>query len=214
MAWPDPDAASGKVDWRSYLENVLPAVDLFLPSVDELLFMLDPGMSAAVQKKADGGNPAAHLGVDAIRAMAERMIGFGAAMVGLKLGDRGFYLRTTADASRLAAMGHAAPADSAAWLDKELIAGCRAVTVAGTTGAGDCTIAGFLGALLKGLSAEEAVLRAVCVGGASVEARDANSGVPAWEAMEGRLAAGWPAVPSAVIPAGWRETASGVFART
>ncbi len=211
MAWPDPEGPSGRVDWPGFLKNVLPAVDLFLPSVDELFFMLDPGGLAALQKKAGGGNPAAHMGVSAIRAMAERMLEWGAAIVGLKLGDQGFYLRTTADASRLAALGHAAPSDVGGWRDQELLVGCREVRVVGTTGAGDCTIAGFLGAFLKGMTAEEAVLRAVCVGGASVEARDAHSGVPGWGELESRLAAGWPAAPSAVIPAGWRETAAGVY---
>lgn len=209
MARPDPDGLSGKVDWLQLMKNVLPLVDVFLPSVDEILFMIDRPRFDRLQEKAGEGNPTAHMDVETIRETADLLIGMGAAIVGLKLGDQGFYLKTTADPARLANMGHAAPKNAEAWLDKELITGCRCVDVAGTTGAGDCTIAGFLGALLKGLSADEAVVRAVAVGGASVETRDATSGVPDWSIIEKRLADGWAESASAVIPAGWNRTAAG-----
>lgn len=209
MSRPDPDGLSGKVDWPQLMKNVLPVVDVFLPSFDEILFMIDRPRFDRLQEKAGEGNPTAHVDVDSIRDAADLLLGMGAAMVGFKLGDQGFYLKTTADSGRLAAMGHAAPENREAWLGKEFITGCRRVEVAGTTGAGDCTIAGFLGALLKGLSADEAVARAVAVGGASVETRDATSGVPDWEVIEKRLAAGWPGVASAVVPRDWPETPAG-----
>ncbi|MDR1744689.1 MAG: carbohydrate kinase family protein [Planctomycetota bacterium] len=209
MARPDPNGPSGKVDWIRFMENVLPATDAFLPSMDEILFMLDRKRFDALQEKAGDANPTALLDIDTIRKTAERLIGMGAAIVGLKLGDQGFYLRTTSDPGRLARMDCLPPANRDAWLDQEIATGCRKAKVAGTTGAGDCTIAGFLGALLKGMSADEAVSRAVAVGGASVESRDATSGVPAWSAIEERLAAGWPGVPSAVIPDTWTETPEG-----
>ena len=42
MSLPDPNSPQGKVDWAALLAAVLPLVDLFLPSEDELAFML-PG---------------------------------------------------------------------------------------------------------------------------------------------------------------------------
>lgn len=39
MSRPDPNSPAGKIDWLSYLEKVLPAVDIFLPSIDELIDM-------------------------------------------------------------------------------------------------------------------------------------------------------------------------------
>lgn len=209
MARPDPNGPSGQVDWVRFMQNVLPAVDLFLPSVDEILFMTERPLFDALQEKAGQANPTALLGIDAIKRTAERLLGMGAAVVGLKLGDQGFYLRTTADPDRLADMGSLSPANRDAWLDQEIATGCRRAAVAGTTGAGDCTIAGFLGAMLKGMTADEAVARAVAVGGASVESRDATSGVPAWSVIEERLAAGWPGSPCAVIPDNWIATPEG-----
>ncbi len=37
---PDPNSAAGRVDWVAFLARVLPAVDVFSPSVDELRAML------------------------------------------------------------------------------------------------------------------------------------------------------------------------------
>ena len=48
--------------------------------------------------------------------------------------------------------------------------------VAGTTGAGDSTIAGFLASVFKGLEPSEALTMAVAVGGCCVEAPDADLG--------------------------------------
>ena len=213
MARPDPDSPAGKVDWVKFLENVLPVVDVFLPSVDEIIYMTDRPLFDALQKQAGDGNPAAYLDIETVRSVAEKMLSLGAGMVGFKLGDQGFYLRTSGDAARLKAMGKAAPDKLDEWLNQEIVTGCRCVEVAGTTGAGDCTIAGFLGSLLKGLSADDAVAMAVGVGGASVEARDSNSGVPEWDVVVRRLAAGWPGRQSAVAPADWKSTPAGNRAR-
>ncbi|MCD8138649.1 MAG: carbohydrate kinase family protein [Planctomycetaceae bacterium] len=210
MARPDPDGPSGKIDWVRYCETVLPDVDVFLPSADEILFMIDRPAFDALQAEAGDANPAALMDIATIRAVADRLLAMGTAIVGLKLGDQGFYLKTTADPRRLAAMGRLAP-DAASWLDTERIAPCRLVEVAGTIGAGDCTIAGFLGSLLKGLGPDEAVAMATAVGGASVEARDAYSGVTPWPRIVSRLESGWPQRDSRAVPASWRKTPAGNF---
>ncbi|MCD8349168.1 MAG: PfkB family carbohydrate kinase [Planctomycetaceae bacterium] len=210
MARPDPDGPSGKIDWVRYCETVLPDVDVFLPSADEILFMIDRPTFDALQAEAGDANPAALMDIATIRAIADRLLAMGTAMVGLKLGDQGFYLKTTADPDRLAAMGRLAP-NASAWLNKELISPCRLVEVAGTIGAGDCTIAGFLGSLLKGLGADESVSMATAVGGASVEARDASSGVTPWSTIATRLATGWAQRASRAVPASWRKTSAGNF---
>lgn len=211
MSRPDPDGESGAVDWTRYLENVLPHVDVFLPSIDEIVFMTDRPLFDRLVREAGDGNPAARLHIDQIRALADRLLALGPAVIGFKLGDAGFYLKASSDLSRLAGMGRAAPPRPEEWVGREFIAGCKKVDVAGTTGAGDCTIAGFLGAFLKGFDPDRAVTMAVSTGGASVEARDSNSGVPAWEALEKRLAAGWPNRTCPLVPSGWEETSSGNF---
>jgi len=100
-----------------------------------------------------------------------------------------------------------------AWLSLEELAPCfRASRVAGTTGSGDCTIAGLLAALLR---REDPVTVATCataVGACSVEAPDATSGVPPWADVAERLAAGWPRLPiTPGLAAAWRRHAQGTL---
>jgi sugar/nucleoside kinase (ribokinase family) len=181
MAKPDPASEAGSVRWETWLERVLPEVDVFLPSLDEILYMVDRRASC------DGAAPT----VERLRHVADRLIAWGAAVVVLKLGDQGLYLKTSGDPTRLCAMGKAGPRDLCAWRGREILAPCFEVRVVGTTGAGDSTIAGFLAGLLEGLSPEDAVTSAVAVGACSVEVSDAVSGIPSWRRVQKRIRAGW-----------------------
>lgn len=40
MAAVDPDSEAGQADWRTILKRVLPYVDFFVPSIEEILYML------------------------------------------------------------------------------------------------------------------------------------------------------------------------------
>lgn len=201
LARPDPHSPAGRADWNAILARALPQVDLFLPSLDETMAMLMPAEYERLCRTHGAADPLAHADGGLLAALAERLLAMGAGVVVLKLGERGLYMRTTADAGRIAAMGAAA-----AWTGRELMAACYRVEAAGTTGAGDCTIAGFLAGWLQGLPPEEALDLAVAVGACNVERPDATSGVPSLAAVRGRIAAGWgkrePALPAA--GAGWQ----------
>jgi sugar/nucleoside kinase (ribokinase family) len=132
----------------------------------------------------------------------------GAAVVALKLGDLGLYLRTTDDVSRMAATGAAFSPLPAGWIGRELLTPCFVANLAGTTGSGDCTVEGLLTSLLYGRTADEAILDATAVGAASVESPDATSGVPTWEAVQARRATGWPKHPLRIDASGWRPDAT------
>ena len=202
MARPDPASDAGKADWRAILGKALLHVDVFLPSFDETLYMLNRKRFDEMERGGDDLNAQADAAL--LRALADELIGMGAAMVGLKLGSQGMYLRTTSDPGRIGDMGACTPKQRDAWVGRELLAQCFAVTVVGTTGSGDATIAGFLGAFINGLSPEEAMTAAVAVGACNVEAPDALSGIPAWSAVEQRLAAGWERRDTTVGLPGWR----------
>jgi len=163
MSMPDPRSEAGQVDWAKVLKSVLPYVDLFLPSRDEIELMLGSKMS--------------------LSALADQLRAWGAGTVGLKLGDQGLYVRTA---------------------QRELLAPCYAVKVAGTTGAGDCTIAGFLAGWLRGLPLERTLSTAVAVGACCCEAPDATSGIRPWTATQSRIARGWKRRPVTLPLPGWR----------
>jgi sugar/nucleoside kinase (ribokinase family) len=113
------------------------------------------------------------------------------------------YVRTAGRAA-IEALGAARPSDTSAWADRELWASCFKVDVAGTTGAGDATIAGFLAGLLRDLSPEQALTAAVAVGACNVETADAVSGVRPWEEMWQRVQSGWERHSLHIDAPGWR----------
>lgn len=191
MALPDPASEAGRADWTTILRRALPQVDLFVPSLEELVFMLDPAAAAAVRSAAAAGIPLGGLQPRDVTSLAQRAIDLGAAVVLIKLGTEGACLTVTRDARRLRDTGAARPADPAAWLGAHLGAACYDARVAGTTGAGDCTIAGFLAAFGRGCRPDECLRYAVAAGSASVEQPDATSGIPSWPALTGRMNSGW-----------------------
>jgi len=207
MARPDPNSEEGQVDWAALLANTLPHVDLFVPSVDEILFMLDrPRFDTLSQD----GELEAHVDGALLAQLADRLLELGAAVVLLKLGSQGAYVRTTSSAKRLAALGGISLPDS--WLDRELLAPVFKTTVVGTTGAGDCTIAGFLAGAIKGMAIEAALITAVAVGACNVESPDAVSGIPGWDTVQQRVQSGWASRPVTLSLPGWRwDAAAGLW---
>ena len=199
IGMPDFNSPAGRSDWPRWLESVLPYVDVFFPSLDELLMVFD---RQRLESLASTENFGERVDVDLLNSFAERLLSMGAGAVAVKLGDQGLYLRT---GPRLAA--RLPVADS--WNARELLVPCYQVEVVGTTGAGDTTIAGFLAALLREKSPDETINRAVAVGACSVEATDALTGIPAWDAVEARLAAGWKrrSIDFALDRWSWNESA-------
>ncbi|MHB0858231.1 MAG: carbohydrate kinase family protein [Anaerolineae bacterium] len=200
MAMPDPTRPSGRADWRRILSLALPHVDVFVPSFEELLYMLrrerydELGRVAGQAGMLDAVEP------DEIASLAEETLSLGARVLTIKLGHRGMYVRS---ASALGEMGRGAPADLANWSGRELWTPCFQVQVVGTVGAGDSTIAGFLAGLLRGQTIEDAATSAVAVGACNVEAADAYSGVRGWDETQSRVRAGWARRDAGIRAQGW-----------
>jgi sugar/nucleoside kinase (ribokinase family) len=203
MAFPDPSSPAGRTDWVSIVRAVLPYVDIFLPSIEEILFMLHRETYTELRQAASGASPLSLVTPELLSDLGQELLDLGAKIVGLKLGDRGLYLRTASRAA-LEAMGRAYPSDPAAWADREMWAPCFQVNVVGTTGAGDATIAGFLSALLRGMSPEATLTAAVAVGACNVEAADALGGIRLWEETLRRIESGWPRHALVLKAPGWR----------
>jgi sugar/nucleoside kinase (ribokinase family) len=209
MAKPDPESEGGKVDWPGFLSKVLPHVDIFLPSFDETLFMLNRPLFDKMENQAGPGGVFSQVTGELLAELSEQLLEMGAAVAGLKLGDQGLYLRTTEQVERLAPLTGL----PAAWAGRELLAPCFEVREVGTTGAGDCAIAGFLAGVLFGQALEEALISAVAVGACNVEAADATSGVPSWHAVQQRVSTGWKRRPVSLrLEEDWAWTeASGLW---
>ena len=175
---PDPESDAGRVDWPAVLRQTLPFVDVFAPSIDELLFMFDRPAHARLQA---GERLAAVVDRRRLAGLGQALTEMGAAVAAIKLGDQGLYLRTSSDARRIEQFCARLDLAAEAWGDREMLSPCYAPhTVRGTTGSGDATIAGLLAALLRGAGPEVVASTATAVGACSVEALDPVSGVPSW----------------------------------
>jgi sugar/nucleoside kinase (ribokinase family) len=202
MSLPDPASPSGRVDWDEFLARVLPHVDLFVPSVEELLFMTDRPLFDRFVARGGGDEITRAIGFSQLGELAQKAIGRGVSAVMIKLGDRGAYLRTASKGI----------AGTNGWENRELYTPVFSIPmVAGTTGAGDATIAGFLASIFKGLAPGQALTMAVAVGGCCVEAPDATSGIRSWTETATRVRKGWQRAAAGKPKPGWARGEDGIW---
>ena len=207
MSLPDPASAGGRQDWRAILEGVLPWVDLFLPSAEETLFMLDRRRFDDYRRKAHGDMPALFTGDD-LHGFGEQLTAMGAAIVAIKCGRRGIFVRT-GDREVPDDQRRSRPADRQSWRSRELwIPSFQVDGSFGTTGCGDAANAGFLAAFLKGLGIEEAVRFAAAAGASSLSGHDSSSSLVSWEKLAAAVQEGWKTNTLEVTGDGWRSDGS------
>ncbi len=193
VTMPDPQGPEGSVDWKNWFSKVLPFVDIYLPSIEETLFMLDRPLFEEVSRRVQRAvlssgaalNPAILLKFEEINELAERLLDFGVEAAGVKLGDQGIYLRTAREPRRITS--EMSPNIASQWEDRKILAPCFEVPVVGTTGSGDCTIAGFLTGLLHAWPPKQTLRFAAAVGACNVQKADATSGIPAMDEVLNRM---------------------------
>jgi sugar/nucleoside kinase (ribokinase family) len=205
LAMPDPAGTSGQVDWELILARTLPHVDLFVPSIEELLFMLRRARFDLLTAEVGTARVLEALTEEDVASLSREALGMGAKVVLLKMGTRGLYLRTGA---ALSGMGRAAPKDLAAWADRQLwVPSFRPGRVVSTVGTGDAAIAGFLAALLRGAAPERALKVAAATGACCVEEPGALGGVRPWVETLARIESDWDRLPLDLAHTGWQWNA-------
>lgn len=164
MAAISPGSEASKVNWRALLAKLLPYVDYFVPSYEEIAFML--GYTEYDIEKLDMDKD--------VRPLAGELRAMGAGVVLIKCGTSGLYY-ISGDGEGIQ------PAFEAERL-------CSA------TGAGDTCIAAFLLSVLNGKSVEESARIAAAEGACCVTAYDALSGLLPLEELEKKIASGWKTI--------------------
>ncbi len=200
LAHIDMNSEAGEIDWRQLLTMALQHVDFFVPSLDEVYPILQPERFHDATRGTDSDFMDS-VDTQLLHDLADELIRMGAAIVCLKMSAHGIYLRTTSRAQRLESISSLSLSND--WLGRELLAPAFQVDMVGTTGAGDCAIAGFLAGIVRGQSPKAALTSAVGAGGANVERADAQSGVPTWEALQARIVQGWDKQPTGIDMSGW-----------
>ena len=172
MAAVDPDTEAGRADWEAILRKVLPYVDYFVPSAEELCFMADRPRYADWLRRAGGGDVTGVLRVDTdIRPLAEKVLAMGARNLLIKCGTPGLYFTDGAS--------------------ERFERSYRPSRVLSATGAGDTSIAAFLKARMEGFPMDVCLRYAAAEGACCVEAYDALSGLRSLEELDAKIQAGW-----------------------
>ncbi|MGD9315560.1 MAG: PfkB family carbohydrate kinase [Anaerolineae bacterium] len=201
LTMPDLAGPSGQADWRAVLARTLPQVDLFVPSLEELFFMLRRERFEELTVRVGTTHVLQALPVEEILSLADETLAMGARILLLKLGTRGAFLRT---APALPELGRGAPADLDTWTGRQLwVPSFQPKAVVSTVGTGDAAIAGFLASVLRGTEPSLALKVAAGAGACCVEKAGALSGVMSWEETLARIAAGWARLPLDLGSTGW-----------
>lgn len=184
MSLPDPEGPGGRVNWKRLLSRTLSYIDIFVPSLEEILFMLRRSDFERWQGKSLESITRPYLS-----ELADEILGMGVAITGFKLGEMGIYLKTgtVERINRVTCL----TLDTTTWANTEFYHPAFQAEVVGTTGAGDSAYAGLLSAILKGYSPAQSIRWANAVGACNVEAPDATSGIRTWDETADRLQAGW-----------------------
>lgn len=191
MAMVDPASKAGQADWLKILTEALPYVDFFVPSVEEICFMLDRPRYEEWSKRVAGGELVNILRKEDIAPLAEKCIELGTRVLLLKCGAPGLYYKT-GSAVMMEKLHELTGINASDWTDREGFENSYLPEkVLSGTGAGDTTIAAFLTAMLEGYSFERCIQLAAAEGASCVEAYGALEGIRALEELERRIDNGW-----------------------
>jgi len=201
FALPDPDSPAGQVDWHKVLKKVLPYVDIFLPSVEEAQFILDKEKFFKLRTTARGKELLPLFDGDELTRLADKFLDYGSKIVGLKCGDRGFFIKT-ASRERIKKINRI---DLENWSERQLWEPTFHVDkFLSAAGAGDSAVAGFLVALLKGKTVEKCLKYACMCGAQNVQVLDAVSGIRNWRQTTKAIMNSWPKNELNVKSKGWK----------
>ena len=155
LAAVDANSKAGQADWAKILGRTLPYVDFFVPSIEELCFMLDRDKFEELQVRADGGDITDVLDIEQdVKPLAEKCITLGCKVLLLKCGAKGMYLQTAGE-EKLRQVSVRTELDVAAWAEKAVFEKSYIPEkILSGTGAGDTSIAAFLTAMLEGNTPE------------------------------------------------------------
>jgi len=184
MTLPHPDSPAGKTDWLSILAAVLPLVDIFAPSLEELLFLMEPKQYAAILSGVNGGDIVDKVPQDLCERLGKKILDLGVSILMIKAGHRGAYIRT-GDITRLnAATALRLAGDT--WNNRAIRVPAfpaDPARIKNACGAGDCAVAGFLTAILNGANLQAAGYYAMLAGRDNLYGVDSLSGLSAWPHM-------------------------------
>jgi len=185
---PDPDTESGKADWSGVMGKAFPYIDIFTPSLEEIIYLMMPGKYAGFFSHNEDGNVAEKIPIELIREIGKRIIDSGVKVLLIKMGSRGTYL-LTGEATSLNKKGELKIVGEE-WNNREIF--CNAyhaddARIVNSSGAGDTAIGAFLTAILDGQDPEMAIKYASIAGRDNLYCDNIYTGMDNWELLTEKI---------------------------
>lgn len=189
MAAVGNDSEASKQDWEEILKKVIPYVDFFVPSIEELGYMMDKALYDEWNERAGDQDITQILDIEKdVRPLAETLISWGAKCVLIKCGAKGMYLKTAGSDimekidPQFKDWGELSIFEKS-YVPDQILSG---------TGAGDTSIAAFLKAAIDGYPAERCLQLAAATGASCITTYDTLSGLKSFPELIERIDGGWP----------------------
>ncbi len=188
----DPDTEAGRADWTAIMSKTLPYVDIFVPSIEELIYMLDREKYDRLRNENPGSDLTEVIDLKRdIEPLGRMCLDMGARIVLIKCGAPGMYYCTQGP-EEIGKISRRLSLDVKAWADRKgYERSFKPDKILSGTGAGDTSAAAFLTCILNGCIPEDCVKYAAATGACCVEAYDALGGLKSFEELDRKIAAGW-----------------------
>ncbi len=191
MAAVDPNSEAGRADWKQILKKVLPYVDIFVPSAEELCFMLDRDRLTEWNERAEGGDITEYVLPEDVKPLGQMCLEYGVKILLVKCGAKGMYYQTC-QKEKIEDLSQKLELNAEEWANQSgFEKSYKPSKVLSATGAGDTTIAAFLTALLSGYSPEMCLHLAAGEGACCVEGYGALDGIKSLKELEEKIELGW-----------------------
>ena len=186
MAAIDPNSESGKQDWKEILRQVLPYVDVFEPSFEELLCMVDrDGYDRLLERSSDNDICTCLSLEKDIVPLAKKVMSLGASILLIKCGVAGMYLCTASNISQKLNL-------DSSWNDfKHFQKSFKPDIIKSAIGAGDTAIAAFLYGITNNYSPKKAMEIAAATGAMCITEYDTFSGLLSIDKLEEKIKNNW-----------------------
>lgn len=159
-------------DWVEILGRTLKYVDIFCPSVEEAIALLEPELNKTLIKRSNEFSVPLHelIDCDKVMEMGQRFVEMGAKVSFIKCSTNGMHLSSGSDGL---GEGFSGWENKSIWQDA-LVAG----DVISTSGAGDTAIAGLLSGIVNKLMPNSALKCAAMAGAIAVTSLDSQQNLP------------------------------------
>lgn len=186
----DKESMAAKENWPVIFQKLLPYVDFFTPSFEEICMLIMPSHYHTLLERAAGDDICRHLSLsEDVRPLADALLSLGCKAVLIKCGASGIYLRT-ADQDVMNQLNGTFNADG--WGNQDYFADSfKPYRIVSGTGAGDTAIAAFLYSVAEGYSPKECVDNAAGTGAMNITECDSLSGLLPIADLMKKIRSGW-----------------------